>query len=188
MALFLKYSASLALLAGQVVSQRFVNPPHPIPGQEETTTLFVSGPSGFDSPKNRPINDTSYDWWYFDVVGDFDADGQQPSFAVTFHTSGNQGFDPLHEAIPFPFPSDNFVQIDLAWPNGTIGSWMLFAGEAVITVDGDGASGNFSKTGCSFEGAPDLSEYTVYIDAPEKRIAGSFRIRSVSGARVLEHR
>ncbi|KAL4948307.1 hypothetical protein BDW69DRAFT_189386 [Aspergillus filifer] len=163
MSLFLKYSVSLALLAGQVVSQRFVNPPHPIPGQEDTTTLFVSGPSGFDSPRTTR--------------------------STTLPTTGGtltSSLSPMQmDSNPLLLRRSTHREtraIDLAWPNGTIGSWMVFAGGTVITVDGDRTSGNLSKTGCSFEGAADLSEYTVYIDAPEKGIARSFRVSSEAAA------
>ncbi|KAL4785635.1 hypothetical protein BJX76DRAFT_323742 [Aspergillus varians] len=170
-------SAGLALLTSQVLSQQTIIPPHPLPGQN-TITQWISGPDGFDAPKNHPINLTSYDWWYFDVVQEPSASGEQPSFSTTFHTTGSDGFDPLHSEIPFPYPSSNFIQIDLAWPNGTTDSWLFFGGEVKITVDGDGASGNWSGTGCSFEGAPDLSWYTVEINAPEKGVAGSLRVTS----------
>ncbi|KAL4945162.1 hypothetical protein BDV06DRAFT_231580 [Aspergillus oleicola] len=181
MAPFLCYFSALAFLASQASSQRIVIPAHSPPGRD-TITQWVSGPSGFDSPKVHPINETSYDWWYFDVVAKPDALGQQPSITAIFHTTGNHGFDTLHLRSNSSYPSSNLVQVDLAWPNGTTESWMFFAGETVITVEKDGANGNFSKTGCSFEGAPDLSEYSVHIDAPEQGIAGSFRIRSEAAA------
>ncbi|KAL4800402.1 hypothetical protein BDV19DRAFT_375702 [Aspergillus venezuelensis] len=177
MAPLLRYSSALVLLASRAFSQRIVIPPHTSSGQN-SITQWVSGPSGFDSPKSRPINEASYDWWYFDVVAEPDALGQQPSIGATFHTTGNQGFDVPHRSSPAPYPSGNFIQFDLAWPNGTTNSWMFFAGDAVITVKRDGASGNFSGTGCSLSGVPDLSEYSVHVDALEKGTTGSFRIRS----------
>jgi hypothetical protein len=140
----------LSLLSTKALSQQTTIPPHPLPGQD-TQTQWISGPSGFDSPKNIPINLTSYDWWYFDAVQSPYTSYSQASIALAFHTTGNEGFDPLHNALPIPYPSSNFVQIDLAWPNGTTDSWLLFAGDATITVVGDGASADFSKTGASFE-------------------------------------
>ncbi|KAL5342498.1 hypothetical protein BJX70DRAFT_355952 [Aspergillus crustosus] len=174
--------AALSLLTTQTFSQQTTHiPPHSIPGQQ-TETQWISTSFGFDSPKNTPINLTSYDWWYFDAVQFPYTETSQASIALTFHTTGNQGFDPLHSSIPFPYPSDNFVQIDLAWANGTTDSWLLFAGEATITVDGDGASAGFENTGAGFEGAGDLSWYTVTVDAPEKGVVGSLVISSEAPA------
>ncbi|KAL4969650.1 uncharacterized protein BDV14DRAFT_195911 [Aspergillus stella-maris] len=129
MAPILRYSATLVLLASRAFSQRIVIPSHTSSGQN-SITQWVSGPSGFDAPKSRPINETSYEWWYFDVVAEPDAIGQQPSIGATFHTTGNQGFDVPHRSRPAPYPSSNFIQFDLAWPNGTTDSWMFFAGDA----------------------------------------------------------
>jgi hypothetical protein len=148
----------------------------------DTETQWISGPNAFDAPKNRPINLTSFDWWYFDVVQQPDANGEQPSFALTFHSTGVNGFDPVQELFPLGAPSDNLVQIDLAWPNGDTDTWALLAGEAIFTIDGDGASANYTGTGSSFEGAPDLSQYSVHINAPEKGIVGSLLIQSVKDA------
>ncbi|KAL3469590.1 hypothetical protein BJX99DRAFT_265053 [Aspergillus californicus] len=168
---------ALTLLTTQALSQVYNIPAQPIPGAL-SNTQWISGPSAFDSPKNNPLNETAYDWWYFDIVSEPDANGQQPSFAASFHTTGTDGFDPLHGAIPGPYPSQTFVQIDLAWPDGETEAWILVAGDSTITVKGDGASGNFSGTGCAFHGAPDLSWYTIDVDAPEQGIVGSFQVLS----------
>ncbi|KAL4810354.1 hypothetical protein BDV18DRAFT_130823 [Aspergillus unguis] len=170
--------SGLALLASQVVSQRIVVPAQ-TPSGEDSHVQWISGPSGFDAPKNRPQNTTSYDWWYFDTVSEPDARGEQPSFVATFYNTGPDGFDPLRSLFPNgSYPSSNFVQLDLTWPNGTIENWFLIAGEAVITVEGDGASGNFSNTGCSFEATPDMSQYVITVNAPQKGIVGSMSIIS----------
>jgi hypothetical protein len=71
------------------------------------------------------------------------------------------------------------VQILVTWPNGTHEDWLLPAGDAVFTLEGDGASAVFPGTGCAFRGAPDLSRYVVTVDAPEQGIVGSLVIESV---------
>ncbi|KAL2807571.1 hypothetical protein BJX63DRAFT_67522 [Aspergillus granulosus] len=169
--------ASLVLLSSGVFSQRTVVPPH-FQGDEQSHTQWISGPSGFDAPMNRPLNDTSFDWWYFDVVQEPDAQGQHPSFAMTFHTTGQDGMDVFQNLFPLGLPSNNLIQINLNWPDGGKDAWILAGDEATITVVGNGASGDFAGTGCSFEGAPDLSEYSINIDAPEKGIVGTFHVKS----------
>ena len=44
---------------------------------------FISGTNSLDGPKIGPVNDTVFDWWYFDAVA---ADGET-SIVVTFFTS-----------------------------------------------------------------------------------------------------
>ncbi|KAL2814859.1 hypothetical protein BDW59DRAFT_166998 [Aspergillus cavernicola] len=181
MASNLMYLTALASLASQVFSQQqIITSPHTTPDQN-SVTQWISGPDAFDGPKVIPINQTTFDWWYFDTVQEPNANGEsgQPSFAITFHSTGPDGFDPLTGLFPFGSPpSDNLIQINLAWPDGKTDAWVLAGGEAIFTINGDGTSANYTGTGCSFEGAPDLSEYSVYIDAPEKGIVGSLRIKS----------
>ncbi|KAL4994180.1 hypothetical protein BDV10DRAFT_9906 [Aspergillus recurvatus] len=184
--------SALALLAGHVVSQpqpypqsqarQIVVPAHPNENAI-TFTQYISGRDGFDAPKIYPVNATTYDWWYFDAVqqpaaGD-DGRQAQAHIAVTFYTLGSDSFEVLAGQFPHGLPSGNMVQITLAWPNGTIDFPIdLAAGGAIFTVEGDGSSGDFTGTGCSWVGAPDLSTYVVHIDVPEHDIRGSLYIKS----------
>ncbi|KAL2810823.1 hypothetical protein BJX63DRAFT_400993 [Aspergillus granulosus] len=175
---FVSLSAlALPFLAGQALSQPqlITIPPFPYPGDADTQ--WISGPSGFDAPKNRHINLTTYDWWYFDFVEELNGSGGQASIAITFYTTGTNGFDALQESLPV-YPSTNLITTDVTWPNGTMESFLLIAGEATFIVDGDGASANYSGTNSGFEGAPDLSQYTVELNSPEKGIVGSLVIKS----------
>ncbi|KAL3479257.1 hypothetical protein BJX99DRAFT_255781 [Aspergillus californicus] len=180
---FISCLTALASLASHVSSQQqIITPPHTTPG-ENAAVQWISGPGAFDGPKIVPVNKTTFDWWYFDAVPDpiVNADGEteQPSLAITFHSTGQNGFDPLTNLFPLQSPpSTNLIQINLAWPDGKTDAWVLAGGEAVFTIDGDGTSANYTETGCSFEGASDLSEYVVYIDAPQKGIVGTLRIQS----------
>ncbi|EGD95713.1 hypothetical protein TESG_03182 [Trichophyton tonsurans CBS 112818] len=53
---------------------------------------FLSGEGDFDSPKLNFVNETVYDWWYFDAVSD---DGDS-SITVCFFTSSSTAFPFLH--------------------------------------------------------------------------------------------
>ncbi|KAL3482595.1 hypothetical protein BJX62DRAFT_245738 [Aspergillus germanicus] len=77
-------------------------------------------------------------------------------------------------------PSSNVVKIPVTWPNGTHEDWLLPAGDAVFTLEGDRASAVFTGTGCAIFAAPDLSRYVVTVDAPEQEIVGSLIIESES--------
>jgi hypothetical protein len=175
----------LTLLSTNVLAQRTVVPAH-FTGTEQSHTQWISNATGFDAPMNQPLNDTSFDWWYFDVVQEPDGRGQNhPSMAMTFHTTGRDGMDVFQNLFPLGLPSNNLIQINLNWPDGGKDAWVLVGDEAVITVEGDGASGEFRGTGCAFEGEADLSEYTVHVDAPEKGIVGTFRVRAVGHCILL---
>ncbi|KAJ0419576.1 hypothetical protein BJY00DRAFT_313958 [Aspergillus carlsbadensis] len=171
-------STALTLLTGQAFAQRTVVPAHHGP-DSESHVQWISTDSGFDAIKVHPINITSYDWWYFDSVQGVDAGlGNQASISVTIRNSGQNG------ALPNDFPTDNFINIDMAWPNGSTHSWILMAGDAIIsTPEGaDGTSGVWEGSGVSFVGAPGMSWYTVYINAPDEGIVGSLYIESEAPA------
>jgi hypothetical protein len=59
---------------------------------------------------------------------------------------------------------------------------MLSASEAVITTEDQGSSAVFKKSGARWEGSPDLSWYTVKINAPESGVVGTFRLNSLAPA------
>ncbi|RDW86501.1 uncharacterized protein DSM5745_03143 [Aspergillus mulundensis] len=188
MALRLLQLSAMALLASRAVSrsqphiQQIVIPAH---RNENATSVvqYTSGREGFDAPKVHPVNATTYDWWYFDAVqqpvqGD-DGSQAQAHVAFTFYTLGSDSFEVLTGQFPNGLPSGNMVQITLAWPNGTIDLPIdLPAGDAIIFVEGDGSSGNFTGTGCSWKGTQDLSAYVVHINVPEHEINGTLYIRS----------
>lgn len=51
--------------------------------------------------------------------------------------------------------------------------------QAVVDYAGNGASGMWTDSGFSFEGEPDMSEYTVTIDSPENYLKGDISFKSV---------
>ncbi|KAL2836924.1 hypothetical protein BJY01DRAFT_251717 [Aspergillus pseudoustus] len=171
-------SIALALFAGRSVSQSTIVPADH--GAEvESHVQWISGADGFDGVKVHPINRTTYDWWYFDLVQELDAGvGNQASMSITIRNSGQNG------ALPNNFTTDNFINLDMTWPNGSAHSWVLMAKDAVITTPegADGTSGVWLSSGVSFVGAPDLSRYEVYINAPEQGIVGSLFIESQAPA------
>ena len=50
---------------------------------------------GLDAPKVHPVNRTTWDWWYFDVVSDELASGDLSSLAITFFIASPFGYEPL---------------------------------------------------------------------------------------------
>lgn len=136
---------------------------------------FEACATAYDGPKVSPINETVYDWWYFDAVSD---DGLQSLVAI-FFTSSFAGF-PFDIVSPVTATS---LIIFATFADGT--STMVFdvATGAIITTAGDGASGVWAGIGASFEGQSDLSRYDLSFTDILASITGTFSLESVRSGR-----
>ncbi|KAL8283570.1 hypothetical protein RQP46_005673 [Phenoliferia psychrophenolica] len=135
--------------------------------------LFTSSSTAFDGPKVFPINSSTYDWWYFDVVS-HDA---QSACTVVFIAGPESAFP-----VGGQDNGSTHVQITLTSPgvSEVYKSIHFVAQEAIVSTHGDGASGNWNGTGFSFAGAPDLGAYRVNIAAPAYGIKGTLQFKSLS--------
>ncbi|KFY46509.1 hypothetical protein V495_02405 [Pseudogymnoascus sp. VKM F-4514 (FW-929)] len=136
--------------------------------------LMVSDGSALDGPKLTPGNNaTTFDWWYFDAVSTNGAS----AVVMVFYLSTDLGF-------PFVPPLSTLsVDIFATFDDGSLvflplNNLPYKAGQATVTTDGDGASGNWQGTGFSFEGSPDLSTYKVMVDSPILAIKGTLELKS----------
>lgn len=142
---------------------------------------FTSCASGADGPRVYPINATTFDWWYFDAVSD---DGTQ-ALTVIFFTSSFIGFSfDLANAID---PLNVYVFANTGSGPGV--SFPVLATSVTIDTVGDGASGTWTGSGISFQGAPDLSTYTVTFDKTllNLGIEGTFTLKTVSVPQTRYH-
>ncbi len=120
-----------------------------------------------DGPQLSAVNSSFYEWWYFDAVSSDDL----PSITIVLYTALASGFGFITSTgLDFPFP------------NGTTNFITLSDSEAVITTEGQGSSAVFKKSGAKWEGSPDLSWYTVKINAPGSSVAGTFRLNALAPA------
>ncbi|KAJ5035031.1 uncharacterized protein L3040_008293 [Drepanopeziza brunnea f. sp. 'multigermtubi'] len=144
-----------------------------IPSQVATGDIqafFTSNQAGLDAPRLSAVNASSFNWWYFDV---FSPDLDKSLVVVFFTTLGS--------AFPFVPTSEVVTQVEIyaTFPNGTFAGKYLDATEAVITTtDGNGASGDFVGSGAKFQGAPDLSPYSISVDSPANGIVGTFHLKA----------
>lgn len=147
---------------------------------------FISGVAAVDGPRVQVINESVWQWWYFDAVS---SDGKS-NFVISFFTISN---------LAFPFGGANLsscvsVSISGTFSNGTSFATGYLASEAVVITVHDGSSGTWhglvpltdgplgaSEASAAWKGTPDMSVYTVTIDAPAAAIEGSLNLRSVSG-------
>lgn len=134
---------------------------------------YISSSSGLDGPENKlsKINSTSLgDIWYFDAVS---PDGKY-SFIASFWASPSPSYttalqnDKILQAQMILLADDNIYAAN-----------SIFADAAEIITRGDGSSGDWKGTGCSFSGAEDLSTYTLNFASPFD-IVGSIVLESVS--------
>lgn len=131
---------------------------------------FLSGEGDFDSPKLNFVNETVYDWWYFDAVSD---DGDS-SITVCFFTSSSTAF-------PFLLPNKGILPVYIwaSFPNGTVSVYAVHAQKAVIETSKDGYAGIYHPIQMGWQGSADLSRYRVFFNDTIHEIKGTFDIRSV---------
>ncbi|KAJ7449424.1 hypothetical protein B0H11DRAFT_2056792 [Mycena galericulata] len=140
-----------------------------------STAQFTSSAFGIDAPKVSPINASSFDWWYFDVVSN-EPTSNLASVVITFFTSSQPAF-------PLLSPSDSVLSayIWVTFPNGTLWSGIANGEEnATVTSHGDNTTGVWHGTGFSWVGSK--AGYVVTIDAPEVGVTGTITFPAVAPA------
>ena len=146
-------------------------PPTVQPGASCMQTRSNQGP--FDGPKLDFINATSFDFWYFDVAGH---DGTA-SIVLAFYTASSYALG-ASPTPPTPTDNINFITVYGSFPNGTLFYTQVEAGDAIVTTEGDGSSGNWTGTGVGWVGTSDLSSWAVTIDMPQFK--GKILMKSAS--------
>jgi hypothetical protein len=151
-------------------SWRETIPPAVVNGSSHST--LTSGAYGLDAPKITPVNSTSWDWWYFDVV----SEDAQSSAVVIFYTAPETGF------VFAAAPTQNILEASLSLKlpgNEDLVYITNFAEKANVVTVKNGASGEWTGTGFSFEGSPDMREYTINIDDKNNGVRGTVTFHSV---------
>ncbi|KAJ6457631.1 hypothetical protein C8R45DRAFT_1184337 [Mycena sanguinolenta] len=170
----------LSVLAAVFASATHATPhKYFIPGTVQNGTSyaqFISSAMSLDAPKVHPINPSTFDWWYFDVVSANSTD--LSSVIVIFFTSPQSAF-------PLLAPSDSITTayIYVSFPNGTLWSAVASADSATVETKGDGASGTWHGTGFSWTGSlSDGSGYLVSINAPDVGVTGTINFAPTAPA------
>ncbi|THG98946.1 hypothetical protein EW026_g3325 [Hermanssonia centrifuga] len=139
--------------------------------QGPSTVQFLSEKDGFDGPKVKSLNSTTSDWWYFDVV----SSNLDASVVIAFFSAESTG---LWEGIP-DLGTATWAYTIITFPNGTQ-SVIFFPVDqmTVVTVENGGYATMGNQTG--WAGTPDMSEYWVWVDAPDAGIEGNLVLKSVA--------
>lgn len=147
-----------------------------LPFDGPSTVQFLSQTSLFDAPKVKNLNDTTWDWWYFDVV----SSDMQYSAVIVFWTTTPDGLQP---GLPSPGSAD-YMTLGVTLPDGTALNAEVVAPElTVFTVD-NGSSGILNGTLSGWTSTPDMSHYSIIIDAPEFDTFGTISFESVRSSRL----
>ena len=143
----------------------------------DITALDTDTLLSLDAPKISRVNNSVFDWWYFDAVSETDP---RDSFVVTFFTSSAAAF-------PFLDPAESSVLIAYLWvsfANGTVFSDYVPATLATVTGGRNAeysSAGNWSSTGFSWMAYDeDLSEYEITIASEKMQVEGRVSLSSVS--------
>lgn len=139
---------------------------------EPATVVTHSLQGPFDGPKFDFFNSTVYQWWYFDVV----SSNLDSSVAVEFQVGSELalGLGNLSEVL-------TYVSVSGKFPNGTLFDvGAIPADNITIQTVGQGSSGVWVDSGCSWTGTPDLSQYSLTLNAPAFGVHGTILLNSVS--------
>ncbi|POS69922.1 hypothetical protein DHEL01_v211683 [Diaporthe helianthi] len=173
-------AASLAGASANAVNydSKFVLPFKAMDG--ESTAQVVSVDGGLDIPKFTPgVNDTKFDWWYFDVVSSTTIQ----SLTIAFFNFGKTTLDlpDLGGALT--------VQVSGTYIDGTTFSASMaatrnasvVANDRGIASHWDGEGGDYSFSGSSLDASS--TRYTVSGDDPDSGGYGTVTMTSVSPPR-----
>ena len=68
---------------------------HLKPENVVSNVVFKYSGAGLDAPKVKPVNTTTFNWWYFDAVSSDLASGDLSSVVVNFFDATGRGFEAL---------------------------------------------------------------------------------------------
>lgn len=134
--------------------------------------LLYSGAS-LDGPKVRPVNTTTFDWWYFDAVSDDLAAGDLSSVVLVFYDATPGGFAALSNKT-----TKLETSITGSFKDGTPFGVDDYPAEAVVITDGDSSTGKWGDY-ASWEGSADLKSWEIRFQDESKGISGCMRLESV---------
>lgn len=139
---FLSFVGCIALLANLVLSSPFqfwtsTDTIQAAVVNSSTDNVLTSASYGLDSPKVTPINSTSWDWWYFDVV----SEDAQSSAVLVLYTAPETGF------AFSGAPAQSILEVSLAlkvpeFPEPL--SLVDFADNVTVVTVENGASGEWN--------------------------------------------
>lgn len=140
---------------------------YPGPGQES-----------LDAPKVRPVNTTTFDWWYFSAISSNLPSDDLSSAVVTFYDATPAGFAALDNKT-----TKLEVSLTGSWPDGTPFGFDAFPAEAVVVSDiGEGTVGRWGEF-ASWKGSG-LRKWEIRFADESQGVKGVMRLESVGLPRI----
>ena len=165
-----------------LISQSLAHPSHrpevfhinakPQKGPSEVEFTYPG--TGFDAPKIRPVNTTTYDWWYFSAISSGLANGDLSSAVVTFYDATPGGFAALSNKT-----TKLEVSLTGSFKDGTPFGIDAFPANAVVVTEGDGSEGRWGEYG-SWTGSSELKRWEVCFQDAGLGVKGCMNLESVS--------
>ena len=146
---------------------------HKEPEKVPSKVQFTYPGTGLDGPKVKPVNTTTFDWWYFDAVSSELAEGDLSSVVVTFYDATAGGFEALSKTN-----TKLEVSITGSFKDGTPFGVDAFPADAVVTTYGDNSEGQWGKYG-SWTSSPDLKWWNIAFQDPKNGVTGSMTLEAV---------
>lgn len=143
--------------------------PEKVPSDVEFTYTGTS----LDGPKVRPVNTTTFDWWYFSAISSDLASGDLSSAVVTFYDATPAGFEALGNKT-----TKLEVSLTGSFKDGSPFGVDAFPATAVVVTVGDGSVGKWGENGY-WKGAPDLTKYEISFHDESTGTRGSMTLESV---------
>ena len=166
----------LPLTLGRIITI----PPSPSTSRSTADYTYASD-GGLDAPKIHPVDNQSYDWWYFDAVQPV-GKSQFQSVSIVFYTSTVTGFDILAPSVPISNPSVNLIQITVSFPNGTVYDVFLNETQATFITTGNGITSYYNDNNAFFNVAPNLKSANLGIQAKAAGFDGVLHLDSLAPA------
>ncbi|EKM52035.1 uncharacterized protein PHACADRAFT_150957 [Phanerochaete carnosa HHB-10118-sp] len=144
------------------------------PASGQSKVHLTSSATGFDAPKALPINGSSFDWYYFDIISE---DSRSSIFLAFFLAPISSLWDNL-PVFPTAVWTDAFISL----PDGSALNLDAGGNDLIVMTTVNGSSGTLNGTGWGWAGVPDMSFYEVIIDSPETGVQGTLTFKSTAPA------
>ncbi|KAF7291120.1 hypothetical protein MIND_01255100 [Mycena indigotica] len=127
----------------------------------------------FDGQYLKPnASNTAVEWWWGHAIAEPTGNNPPAAFQYLFYQGYPFALGPRDPTLP-----EFYIVVNGFFPNGTRFSGTIPATSGTVTSHAQEVAGSWGGAG-SFRGSPDLSTFTIHLDAPEYGFVGSVKLTS----------